>query len=48
MAQFPKNFLWGAASASYQVEVDYPTGQRIPKDSAAWYADIVRTNGSNL
>ena len=28
--------------------VDYATGERIPKDSAAWYANVVRTNGGAL
>jgi len=28
--------------------VDYQTKQRIPKDSAAWYAKVIATNGQSL
>lgn len=28
--------------------VDYATGKRTAKDSAAWYRDTVRQNGANL
>lgn len=28
--------------------VDYATGERTLKDSGAWYADVVRSNGGNL
>ena len=28
--------------------VDYATGERIPKDSAAWYAGVAKTNGGTL
>lgn len=27
------------------IYVDYRTMERIPKDSAAWYAEVVGTNG---
>ena len=30
------------------VYVDYKTQQRIPKDSFAWYAEVIRTNGGCL
>lgn len=30
------------------VYVDYETQARIPKDSAAWYSDVIKTNGENL
>ena len=30
------------------IYVDYRTMARIPKDSAAWYAEVIRTNGENL
>lgn len=30
------------------VYVDYRTCERIPKESAAWYADVIATNGENL
>ena len=28
--------------------VDYATGWRTPKDSAAWLAEVAQTNGANL
>ncbi|MDO5795451.1 MAG: family 1 glycosylhydrolase [Eubacteriales bacterium] len=34
--------LWGL------IYVDYRTMERIPKDSAAWYAHVIATNGSEL
>ena len=30
------------------VYVDYLTQQRIPKDSAYWYAELIKTNGDYL
>lgn len=30
------------------VFVDYRTQERIPKDSACWYAQIIKENGKNL
>ena len=47
---FLDNFEW---SSGYDerfgiVYVDYRTCERIPKESAAWYADVIATNGENL
>jgi len=47
---FLDNFEW---SSGYDerfgiVYVDYPTLRRIPKDSAAWYARVIATNGDCL
>jgi beta-glucosidase len=44
------NFEW---SVGYQmrfglVHVDYETLQRTPKDSYAWYQNLIRTNAANL
>ena len=41
------NFEWGAGYAHRfgLVYVDYPTQQRIPKASARWYANLIRTMG---
>ena len=44
------NFEW---SRGYDerfgiIYVDYRTGERIPKDSAAWYAKVIETNGECL
>lgn len=44
------NFEW---SFGYDVRygliyVDYTTGERIPKDSAAYYSNIIRTNGAEM
>jgi beta-glucosidase len=38
------NFEWGAGYANRfgLVYVDYPTQRRIPKASAAWYAELIR------
>ena len=30
------------------IYVDYATQRRIPKDSLAWYAETVRSNGGSL
>ena len=47
---FTDNFEWakGDATRVGLVYTDYPTQQRIPKDSAYWYRDVIRNNGSNL
>lgn len=39
------NFEWGYGYSKRfgTVYVDYPTGKRIPKDSAHWYAKVART-----
>ncbi|MFG2449212.1 GH1 family beta-glucosidase [Streptomyces sp. NPDC048512] len=39
------NFEWGYGYSKRfgAVYVDYPTGKRIPKASARWYADVART-----
>lgn len=47
---FLDNFEW---SEGYDerfgiIYVDYRTGERIPKDSAAWYAQVIASNGGNL
>lgn len=47
---FLDNFEW---SEGYNerfgiVFVDYRDGTRIPKDSAAWYAQVIAANGANL
>ena len=47
---FLDNFEW---SSGYDerfgiIYVDYPTLRRIPKDSAAWYARVIATNGDCL
>lgn len=44
------NFEWaeGYNERFGLVYVDYPTGNRIMKDSAYWYSDIIRNNGENL
>jgi beta-glucosidase len=47
---FIDNFEWaqGYKQRFGLVYCDYPTGKRIPKDSAAWYAEVIRTNGASL
>ena len=47
---FADNFEWalGDAIRVGLVYTDYPTQRRIPKDSAAWYGEVIRTNGVNL
>ena len=44
------NFEWtdGYDKRFGIVYVDYPTLRRIPKDSAEWYAEVIRTNGECL
>lgn len=44
------NFEWakGYSERFGLIYVDYGTGERIPKDSLAWYADVIRNNGDNL
>ena len=44
------NFEWheGYKLRFGLVFVDYLTQQRVPKDSAAWYAEVIRTNGAVL
>ena len=39
------NFEWGHGYSKRfgAVYVDYPTGTRIPKASARWYAEVART-----
>ncbi|HOS43585.1 MAG TPA: family 1 glycosylhydrolase, partial [Armatimonadota bacterium] len=42
------NFEWaeGYKQRFGLIYVDYPTGMRIPKDSARWYAEVIRTHGA--
>jgi len=44
------NFEWaeGYKHRFGLVFVDYPTLRRIPKDSAAWYGEVIKTNGASL
>ncbi len=44
------NFEWseGYKERFGLIYVDYPSGRRIPKDSARWYAETIRANGANL
>jgi beta-glucosidase len=44
------NFEWaeGFRQRFGLIFIDYETGARIPKDSAAWYAEVIRGNGANL
>lgn len=44
------NFEWaeGYSQRFGLAYVDYATGRRIPKDSAAWYREVIRTNGASL
>lgn len=47
---FLDNFEWAAGYSERFgiIYVDYRTCQRIPKDSAAWYAKVIETNGECL
>lgn len=47
---FMDNFEWneGYRFRFGLVYVDYQTQQRIPKDSAYWYRDVINSNGSNI
>ena len=47
---FLDNFEWtrGYDERFGIIYVDYRTGQRIPKDSAAWYAQVIESNGGCL
>lgn len=47
---FLDNFEWseGYNERFGLIYVDYRTCQRIPKDSAAWYAKVIETNGDIL
>jgi beta-glucosidase len=44
------NFEWhnGYSERFGLIYVDYPTQRRIPKDSARWFAETVKSNGENL
>lgn len=44
------NFEWhkGYKMRLGLIYVDFPTGQRTLKDSAHWYAEVIRTNGACL
>jgi len=44
------NFEWaeGYKQRFGLVYVDYPTGKRIPKDSAEWYGQVIAMNGANI
>ena len=47
---FTDNFEWamGDAIRVGLVYTDYPTQRRIPKDSAFWYRDVIRSRGRDL
>ncbi len=47
---FIDNFEWaeGYKQRFGLVHCDYATGTRTPKDSASWYAEVIRTNGAAL
>jgi beta-glucosidase len=38
-------WAWGFSKRFGLVYVDYPTGERRPKDSASWYRDVIAANG---
>jgi len=44
------NFEWayGYSKRFGLVYVDYPTQKRTLKDSALWYKDVIKSNGTNL
>ena len=44
------NFEWakGYSDRFGMVYVDFETQERILKDSANWYAEVIRNNGANL
>ena len=44
------NFEWalGYDKRFGLIYVDYRTQERIPKDSAYWYAEVIRENGEHL
>ena len=44
------NFEWaeGFGQRYGLIYVDFKTQKRIPKDSAYWYRDVIRTNGENI
>ncbi|MFO0831941.1 MAG: GH1 family beta-glucosidase [Phycisphaerales bacterium] len=44
------NFEWAAGYRERfgLVYVDYPTQERIPKDSSAWYRAVIESNGASL
>lgn len=47
---FTDNFEWAVGDAIRVglVYTDYPTQRRVPKDSAYWYTEVIRTNGKDL
>ena len=47
---FMDNFEWaeGYAKRFGIVHVDFDTQKRTIKDSGYWYADVIKTNGSNI
>ncbi|NUR86715.1 MAG: beta-glucosidase [Nonomuraea sp.] len=40
-------WAWGYGKRFGLVHVDFDTQERLPKDSAHWYAEIIRQNGSH-